>query len=142
MFNIVCDSHSGWGKLKQEGFTLLNFSYLRDTGKEFLDAAIFSLEYDVPFVLQLNGEEDGDYILVANDDEVCLLYDTNFKKDVVAFSDEDKYTLIRSCISDIDIYEASWVLFKPDIETADEVRGRALSFDRKIEYIKKLLKKY
>lgn len=142
MFNIICNSRSGRGRLKQGKLTLLNFSYLRDTGKEFLDAAIFSLEYDVPFVLQLNGEEDGDYILVANDDEVCLLYDTDFKKDVVTFPDEDKYTLIRSCIRDIDIYRASWILFNPHIDTADEVRGRTLSFDRKIEYIKKLLKKY
>lgn len=140
---LICNNVTGWGYL---GFqdAVISFSYTTDFAQDILSAAIHSLKNDIPFCIKMDGESKGEYILISDDYDAYLLYDSEFKKEMFTFEkDNDKLSLIEEIINEIENNIHDWVMFpfESDEYNIDQIRARESVFRRDINYIRFLLNK-
>lgn len=141
---LICDGKSGWGCLDFQDAAIF-FSYTTDFAQDVLLAAIHSLKNDIPFCIKIDGESKGEYILISDDYDAYLLYDSDFKKELFTLEkDNDKSSLIKEIIDEIENNIHNWVMFpcESDEYTLDQIRARESVFRRDIGYVKFLLSKY
>lgn len=140
---LICDNISGWGCLDFQDAAIF-FSYTTDFAQDVLFAAIHSLKNDAPFCIKVDGESKGEYILISDDCDGYLLYESEFKKEIFTLEkDNDKFSLIEKIINEIENNIHDWIMFpsESDEYTVDQIRARESVFHRNINYIRFLLNK-
>ena len=140
---LICDNVSGWGCLDFQD-AVISFSYTTDFAQDVLFAAIHSLKNDTPFCIKMDGESKGEYILISDDYDAYLLYDSEFRKEMFTLEkDNDKLSLIEEIIDEIENNIHDWVMFPcgSDEYNTDQIRARESVFRRDINYIRFLLNK-
>lgn len=140
---LICNNLSGWGYLGFQDAAFF-FSYTTDFAQDVLFAAIHSLKNDIPFCIKMDGESKGEYILISDDYDTYLLYDSEFKKEILTLEkDNYKLSLIEEIINEIENNIHDWVMFPfgSDEYNTDQIRARESVFRRDINYIRFLLNK-
>lgn len=102
---------SGWTTLKIQDFEF-NASYLTDVPNDFLNAFIVSLRDDISTSIVLDGEAEGECIVIFNtySNSIYVVYDDYYSQDknCIRFWDIDIATLAKEFVKDIEDNLNDW----------------------------------
>lgn len=140
---LICNNISGWGCLGFQDAAIF-FSYTTDFAQDVLFAAIHSLKNNTPFCIKMDRKPKGKYILISDDYDAYLLYDSEFRREIFTLEkDNDKLSLIEEIIDEIENNIHDWIMFPcgSNEYNTDQIRAKELVFRRDINYIRFLLNK-
>lgn len=113
-----------------------NGSYLTDIPFDFLEAAAYSLENNVPFTLFIDEEGIESYITSYHMDTFI----NRIAKDIETYhSDIGFLDLIKEGVEDIEKHIPDWASFCCSVDEEDEVEGRISLLKYLIDALKSYL---